>query len=111
MSTRSRAASAAGCASCSKTDAVTDLDAILREYAADLERGGSPPDPWHYLARVPEDGRAELARRLEDQLAALPRRPYDAEAFAAARTTPLLQGIAAAAGGRSGMWPALLPRL
>jgi hypothetical protein len=90
---------------------VTDLDAILREYADALASAGPAPEPWRYLARVPEDERGELARRLEDLLAGAPRRRFDAEEFAAAKATPLLQGIAAAAGGRSGLWPALLPRL
>src|SRR4051794_27967435 len=113
MSTRSPRASAAACGSSwtTRPDAMPDFDAILREYAAEHERTGTPPDPADYLRRVPLEDRPALRARLEEHLMAAPRRPFDPAAFEASLSSPLMQGIAAAAHGSGGLWPALLPRL
>src|SRR5436305_4370548 len=113
MSIRSARAFAVACASSwtSRPDAMPDLDAILREYAAEHERAGTPPDPAAYLRRVPVEERPALRARIEAHLSAAPRRAFDPAAFEASLSTPLMQGIAAAAQGSAGLWPALLPRL
>src|SRR3954453_23149486 len=90
---------------------MADFDAILTEYLAERERSGAPPDPRPYLARVGPDERAGLRARIDATLRETTRRPFDAAAFEASLSTPLMQSIATAASGSSGFWPALLPKL
>jgi hypothetical protein len=90
---------------------MADFDAILTEYLAERERTGTTPDPRPYLARVAPEERAALRARIDATLRDTPRRRFDAAAFEASLSSPLMQSIATAATGSSGFWPALLPRL
>jgi len=90
---------------------MSDLDRLLSEYLAAHEAGGGPPDPRPFLDRASPDERSALARRIDEHLAAAPRRAWDPAAFEATLQTPLMREIATSARGASGLWPALLPRL
>src|SRR4051794_27750298 len=90
---------------------MADFDAILTEYLTEQERTGTPPDPRPYLARVDPADRASLRARIDATLRDAPRRSFDPAAFEASLSSPLMRGIATAAAGSSGFWPALLPRL
>ena len=90
---------------------MSDLDRLLSEYIAAHEAGGAAPDPQAFLERAAPDERRLLARRIDEHLAAAPRRSWDPAAFEATLQTPLMREIATSVRGASGLWPALLPRL
>src|SRR5690349_5346516 len=90
---------------------MTDPDSLLQEYIAAHQAAGAPPDPGPFLRRASPSDRPALAALIEARLQRAPRRPFDAAAFEEARRTPLMRSIEQAAGGVSGLWPALLPRL
>jgi len=90
---------------------VPDLDRLLSEYVAAHEAAGTPPDLQPFLDRAAPGERRALAARIDAHLTATPRRAWDPAAFEAALRAPVMRDLAAAAGGSSGLWPALLPRL
>lgn len=90
---------------------MSDLDRLLSEYIAAHEAGGAAPDPQPFLDLASPDERRVLARRIDEHLAAAPRRAWDPAAFEAALQSPLMREIATSLQGASGLWPALLPRL
>lgn len=90
---------------------MTDLDRLLTEYFALYEAGGTVPDLQSFVERAAPAQRRELARRIDDRLSSAPRRTWDPAAFEASLGSPLMRDIAMSAGGGSGLWPAMLPRL
>lgn len=89
---------------------MADVETLLADFIA-ADRRGEAPDPLPYLERLGAADRAELAGLIDAYLVRAPRRPFDADAFAASRARPVVDDLARALGGRSGRWPALLPRL
>ena len=85
---------------------MTDVNRLLEEFIAE-DRAGGVADPLPYLARVSGLDRAELEALIDGYLARAPRRAFDRAAFEASPA----RGVAASLAGKSGTWPALLPRL
>lgn len=89
---------------------MSDVERIFQEYAeAHRERGTADPRP--YLARVEGPDREALRILIDEYLQRAPGRPWDQEAFAAARATPFMQDVARLVEDSSGRWPELLPEL
>jgi hypothetical protein len=87
-----------------------DPDRVLSDFI-DAWNAGRRPDVDEHLARVEPDRRDELASDIAAFLAFAPTPDYDDAAIAAIRAEPAVASAAAAAQGRGGLWPALLPRL
>jgi hypothetical protein len=82
-----------------------DPDRVLSDFI-DAWNAGRRPDVDEHLARVEPGRRDELASDIAAFVAFAPTPDYDDAAIAAILAEP-----AAAAQGRGGLWPALLPRL
>ena len=87
-----------------------DPDRVLSDFI-DAWNAGRRPDVDEHLARVEPDRRDELASDIAAFVAFAPTPDYDDAAIAAIRAEPAVASAAAAARGRGGLWPALLPRL
>jgi Helix-turn-helix domain len=87
-----------------------DPDRVLSDFI-DAWNAGRRPDVDEHLARVEPDRRDELASDIAAFVAFAPTPDYDDAAIAAIRAEPAVASAAAAAQGRGGLWPALLPRL
>jgi hypothetical protein len=89
---------------------MSDVDHLFAEFVAQ-DRAHGPADPSPYLERAAGADRAELEALVDGYLARAPRRPFDAEGFAASRARGVAEELARSLGGAGGTWPALLPRL
>lgn len=89
---------------------MSNAERLFDDYV-DEHRAGGAADPRAYLARAPEDERAELATLIDAYLARAPRRPFDSEAFRGSAAERTVGDLERALGGRSGLWPAMLPEL
>ena len=87
---------------------MADVDRILREFKDEHERSGAG-DPQRYLESVSGRDRVTLETLIDAYLASIPRRAWNEDEFARARTAPLVHGIEQSLAGSSGTWPALLP--
>ena len=88
----------------------TDRDRVLSEFI-DAWNAGRRPDPDDYLARVdPEDQDALLAS-IDQFLTWAPTPDYDEATLLSIESEPIVAEGLAAFEQRSGLWPALLPRL
>ena len=91
---------------------MADVRALLDEFAAAFEEGGSPsPDPGEWLERVAGGERQELASLIDQYLMTAPRRAWDAEAFESSLAKVAVERVLESRDGLSGTWPELLPRL
>jgi hypothetical protein len=89
---------------------VSAVDRLFGDYVSEHRAGGAA-DPRDYLARAPEDERDELAALIDAYLARAPRRRFDATAFRGSSAERIVGDLERALGGRSGLWPAMLPEL
>jgi len=89
---------------------MADVERLLHEFIAE-DREGGDADPVAYLRRARGTDRAELEALIDAYLTRAPRRRVDpaADQPPAARRT--VDELTRAVAGRSGWWPALLPRL
>lgn len=89
---------------------MTDVERLLQQFIAeDRERGDA--DPMTYLGQVHGADRAELEALIDGYLARAPRRRFDATAYAGSPARSVVEDLGQVIRGRSGLWPALLPRL
>jgi hypothetical protein len=86
------------------------VDRLLGEYVAEHRAGGAA-DPLEYLARAPEDERAELTALIDGYLARAPRRRWNAATFSGSSAEQVVDGLDRALTGTAGRWPIELPRL
>lgn len=89
---------------------MADVERLLSEFIA-ADRSGEDPDPAAYLGRARGTDRSELEALIDAYLAHAPRRAFDAAAFARSPARRVSDELARSLGGRSGLWPAVLPRL
>jgi hypothetical protein len=85
---------------------MADVERLMHEFIAE-DRSGADADPMEYLRRARGTDRAELEALIDAYLARAPRRSVDQPAAARRAVDELTRAVA----GRSGWWPALLPRL
>lgn len=87
------------------------IQTILDNFTSAFERG-EDPNPQDYLSRITGRDRFVLGEMIDRYLEHdAPPRGYHAGTFAAARATPLMEAVAAAADASTEPWPKLLPRL
>jgi len=89
---------------------MADLEALLAEFAATLEAGGSP-EPNEWLLRVDAGERQEMAALIDSYLMTAPRRTWNAQAFEISPAREVVDRVFAAREGVSGSWPEVLPQL
>ncbi|MFN8161680.1 MAG: hypothetical protein U0R52_11630 [Solirubrobacterales bacterium] len=89
---------------------MADVDKLFAEYVAE-HRAGGEASPRTYLRRLEGTDRDELAALIDGYLVRSPGRDWDPAGFEGSTEQQLAAGIERAFGGRSGMWPVLLPRL
>jgi hypothetical protein len=89
---------------------VSDVDRLLSEYITE-HRDGGVADPREYLARVSAPDRPELATLIDAYLSRAPRRRFDAASFRGSTAERTVGDLERALGGRSGLWPTMLPEL
>ena len=89
---------------------MADVERLLHEFIAE-DRSGGDADPLAYLQRARGTDRAELEALIDAYLARAPRRRVDPAADQPAAARRAVDELTRAVAGRSGWWPALLPRL
>ena len=89
---------------------MADVERLLHEFIAE-DRSGGDADPLAYLTRTRGTDRAELEALIDAYLARAPRRRVDPTAGQPAAARRAVDELTRAVAGRSGWWPALLPRL
>ncbi len=89
---------------------MTDVHALLEEYIA-AHQGGGEADPREWLGRAEGRDRAVLEGLIDAYLARAPMRAWDPDGFRESGLAPFAEQVTTALHGRSGAWPALLPRL
>ena len=89
---------------------MADVERLMHEFIAEDGSGGDA-DPLAYLRRLRGADRAELEALIDAYLARTPRRRVDPTADQPAAARRAADELTRAFGGRSGWWPALLPRL
>ena len=89
---------------------MADVERLLHEFIAE-DRSGGDADPLAYLRRARGTDRAELEALIDAYLARAPRRPIDLTADRPAAARRQADELIRAVAGRSGWWPAMLPRL
>src|SRR5512132_1689739 len=89
---------------------MADVERLLHDFIAE-DREAGEADPGTYLVRVRGTDRAELEALIDAYLARAPRRRFDRAAFQRSRARKTTDELGRALVGRSGWWPALLPRL
>jgi hypothetical protein len=89
---------------------MTETDRLLSEFM-DAWNAGRRPRVQDYLARAPDDARAELGEQLTTFLEYAPTPSYDEATMQELMAKPAVVAAAAAFESEAGLWPALLPRL
>jgi transcriptional regulator with XRE-family HTH domain len=89
---------------------MVSVDRVLSEFI-DAWNAGRRPRVEEYLARVEPHRRDELADEISTWMEVAPTPAYDEAALEAIRDEPAVRAAQDAFGTRSGLWPALLPRL
>ena len=89
---------------------MADVERLLHEFIAE-DRSGGDADPLAYLTRTRGTDRVELEALIDAYLARAPRRRVDPTADQPAAARRAVDELTRAVAGRSGWWPALLPRL
>lgn len=89
---------------------MVSIDRVLSEFIDDWN-AGRRPRVEDYLARVEPHERDQLADEIGSWLQVAPTPAYDDAALAEIRAAPAVRAAQDAFGTRSGLWPALLPRL
>jgi hypothetical protein len=89
---------------------MSEVDRLFTEYVSEHQAGGEA-DPRSFLARASPDDRAELAALIDGYLIQAPRRAIDPETIRGSAVERTVDELERVLGGRSGLWPALLPRL
>jgi transcriptional regulator with XRE-family HTH domain len=89
---------------------MTETDRLLSQFM-DAWNAGRRPRVQDYLARAPDDARAELAEQLTTFLEYAPTPDYAEATMAELMAEPAVVTAAAAFESEAGLWPALLPRL
>jgi hypothetical protein len=89
---------------------MADVERLLQEFIAE-DRSGGHADPVAYLQRTRGTDRKELEALIDAYLAHAPRRSVDLSADQPAGARRAADELTRAIAGRSGWWPALLPRL
>ena len=89
---------------------MVSIDRVLSEFVDDWN-AGRRPRVEEYLARVEPHERDQLADEVASWMAVAPTPAYDDAARAEIRAAPAVRAAQDAFGTRSGLWPALLPRL
>src|SRR3954451_5986844 len=90
--------------------AMPDVDHFLHEFIT-ADRAGDDPEPADYLSRTDGIDRAELEALIDAYLARAGRRAFDEAAFGSSPARAVRDDLLHSLTGRSGLWPALLPRL
>ena len=93
-----------------RSDPMTDVDRLMREYVRRYEAGESA-DPEDLLAQVEGLDRLEFEALIDAYLARAPRRPFDPERYAGSPASDAVESLSRSLGGVSGLWPTVLPRL
>src|SRR4051812_33965879 len=86
------------------------LDTLLNEFT-EAWIAGERPRVDDYIERVPIEDRDELAELISAFLELAPDPDYSSEQLAELRADPTVQKIGELFDSKSGLWPALLPRL
>lgn len=89
---------------------MADVHALLEQYISTHQAGGNA-DPREWLAQVEGRDRSALEGLIDAYLARAPMRRWDPDAFRESGLAPFAEQVTTALHGRSGTWPALLPRL
>ena len=89
---------------------MASIDRVLSEFI-DAWNAGRRPRAEEYLARVDPESRDELAGEIAAWMEVAPAPEYGDDALHDIRAAPAVQAAQEAFGTRSGLWPALLPRL
>jgi len=89
---------------------MSDIERLLADYIAE-HRAGGEADPREYLSRASPARRTELAALIDAYLVRAPRQHFQEADFRGSRAERTVDELERAIAGRSGLWPALLPRL
>ena len=89
---------------------MSDIDSLFAEYVAE-HRAGGEADPLVFIGRANPDDRSELVELIDGFLARVDRAPFDPDAYRGSVAESTVEALERALGGRSGLWPAVLPRL